>query len=100
MNHAPQDRSAVAAWSSRRADLQTRIESYTSIAAAQRSRYEGLAWQVAEAVIAFAERRIPPADATLEQAEGEAQRLIEQARAVRRAARSQRDTAQRLIADA
>jgi chromosome segregation ATPase len=97
---APQDSSAVPAWSSRRADLATRIESYASIAAAQRSRYEGLAWQVAEAVIAFAERRIPPADAAVEKAEQEAQRLVEQARAVRRAARSQRDTIQRLIADA
>jgi hypothetical protein len=96
----PQDRRDVAAWSSKRADLAMRVQTYEAIAEAQESRYQGLAWEVSQAAIALTERRIPPADAAVEKAEQEAQRLIEQAREVRRAARSQRDTLQRLITDA
>lgn len=94
---APKTSEHVPAWSAKRGELQSALDSYTAIAAAHQQRYYGVSWKVGQALRAYAKKEFAAAEKELEAADARYRELMEQARESRRPAVARVEGLRRLL---
>ena len=94
---APKDRAGVAAWSAKRGELQSALDSYTAIAEAHKSSYYGLSWKVGQALREYTLKEFAAAEKDLEKADIHYRQALQQAREARRPAVARVEGLRRLL---